>query len=245
MKQKIKIMKQRPQLSDEEIRSYMDFDRIVANRNLIVNKPKFHHWKWIVPTIAFIGIGAWLILTPLEKEEVRANANVEENSEPGVDNTPGSTPSNEVAATPAKDETAEDNTPVKKSSPPARQSDDDDKSEDKSAEKKSAEDIYTQAEPADGYSALYTYFNSNLIYPSEAIKDSVQGVQTVSFIINEEGKPEKIIIRQSLGEPFEKEARRLIENMPPWKPATLNGKPVPSQMSVPLTFQFEKVKVNR
>ena len=102
-----------------------------------------------------------------------------------------------------------------------------------------------QAEPADGYSALYAYFNSNLVYPSEALKDSIQGVETVSFVINTDGKPEKITIRQSLGEPFEKEARRLIENMPLWKPATLNGKAVPSQMSVPLTFQIQKVNVNR
>ena len=31
MKQKIKVMKEKPELSDDEIRSYMDFDRLVAN----------------------------------------------------------------------------------------------------------------------------------------------------------------------------------------------------------------------
>jgi hypothetical protein len=64
-------------------------------------------------------------------------------------------------------------------------------------------------------------------------------------VVNTDGKPENITIKQSLGEPFEKEARRLIENMPLWKPATLNGKPVSSQMSIPLTFQIQKVNVNR
>ena len=241
MKQKIKIMKQRPQLSDEEIRSYMDFDRLIANRKLIVNKPKFHHLKWIVPTIALIGVGAWLIFDPLAKEKQHNNVVVEKQAGSEANNTETPPPSNEESITaPVKEGTAEVEVAAKKSSPPVRQDNDN-----KTAEKKSAEDLYIQAEPADGYSALYVYFNSNLVYPSEALKDSIQGVETVSFVINTDGKPEKITIRQSLGEPFEKEARRLIENMPLWKPATLNGQPVPSQMSVPLNFQIQKVNVNR
>lgn len=102
--------------------------------------------------------------------------------------------------------------------------------------------VYVQAEPVDGYPALYQYFDSNLVYPQEALKDSVQGVITVSFVINREGKAENMEVKQSLGAPFEKEARRLIENMPPWKPATLNGKEVASKISVPLTFQIRSIK---
>ena len=73
MKQKIKIMKQRPQLSDEEIRSYMDFDRLLANRKLTANKPKFHPLNWIVPTIAFLTIGAWLVFSPVENDKQTDN----------------------------------------------------------------------------------------------------------------------------------------------------------------------------
>jgi protein TonB len=105
-------------------------------------------------------------------------------------------------------------------------------------------DIYVQAEPVDGYQQLYEYFNRHLTYPPAAIKDSVEGVQTVSFQINVEGKPEMIQVKQSLGVPFEIEAARLIENMPAWKPATLNGKPVASQVSLPLTFQLRRAKTN-
>ena len=61
MKQKIKIMEQRPQLSDEEIRSYMDFDRLMADKKLVANKPKYHYLKWIVPAIAVTGVITWLI----------------------------------------------------------------------------------------------------------------------------------------------------------------------------------------
>ena len=243
MKQKIKIMKQRPQLSDEEIRSYMDFDGLIANRKLAMNKSKFHLLKWIVPTIAFLTIGAWLIFNPVEDNK-QSDGVVAETNGTSAPNKPEKTPSSSeepaIVETEATKKTSDVGDLAKESSAPVLQNNDN-----KSTEKKSVEDIYVQAEPADGYSALYAYFNSNLVYPSEAIKDSIQGVETVSFVINQNGKPEKIMIRQSLGEPFEKEARRLIENMPLWKPATLNGKPVPSQMSIPLTFQIQKVNVNR
>lgn len=238
MKQKIKIMKEQPQLSDEEIRSYMNFDGLMASRKQALSKPKIHLLKWIIPSIAIIGVGAWLIFTPAE--------NVQQSQDPVLEEQPP------VTAAPAEDipssneqgvvSAVEEEKPVLKNEKPSATRKENDHQSD---EKKSPEDVYIQAEPIDGYSSLYAYFNSNLVYPSVAVKDSIQGVETVSFIINTDGKPEKITIKQSLGEPFEKEARRLIENMPQWKPATLNGKPVPSQMSVPLTFQIQKVNVNR
>jgi TonB family protein len=101
---------------------------------------------------------------------------------------------------------------------------------------------YVPAEPIKGYPELYSYFSNNLLYPKEAMKDSVQGVLTVSFIINKNGKPEKIEVANSLGTLLDQEAIRLIREMPEWKPAVLNGKPIPSRISLPITFQLVKVK---
>jgi hypothetical protein len=53
---------------------------------------------------------------------------------------------------------------------------------------------------------------------------------------------EQIEVEQSLGEEFEKESVRLIENMPEWKPAKLDGNPVRSRISIPLTFQIQKMR---
>ncbi|HMG91153.1 MAG TPA: TonB family protein [Chryseolinea sp.] len=241
MKQKIKIMEQRPQLSDEEIRSYMDFDRLMADKKLVASKPRYRYLKWVAPAIALTGVVAWLIFNyPAEKVEQPKNVTIEDaQNVPAKPSDP--VPSNEqVATSPQKEEPKV----VKKSAVESLSANQQEKLP-QATEKKLAEDIYVQAEPLNGYSDLYAYFNSNLVYPTEALKDSIQGVETVSFVVNTEGKPEKIAIKQSLGESFEKEARRLIENMPLWKPATLNGKPVPSQMSIPLTFQIQKVNVNR
>ena len=73
------------------------------------------------------------------------------------------------------------------------------------------------------------------------MKDSVQGIETVSFTIDQRGTPTLITITQSLGPLFDQEAIRVIREMPAWKPATLNGRPVASQLSVPLTFELKRI----
>ncbi|MFZ5999033.1 MAG: energy transducer TonB [Bacteroidota bacterium] len=97
---------------------------------------------------------------------------------------------------------------------------------------------YLQAEPLKGYPDLYDYFGRELHYPADAVQDSIQGVVSVSFIINTNGRPEQIKIQNSLGSLFDTEAIRLIENMPDWKPAQLNGKAVPAKVALPLTFRL-------
>lgn len=103
-------------------------------------------------------------------------------------------------------------------------------------------DVYLQAEPVEGYPHLYKYFNDQLSYPHEAAKDSIQGVVSVTFIVRPTGVVDHITITNSLGPLFDAEALRVMQGMPPWKPAQLNGKAVPSKMSVPLTFRIETTK---
>jgi TonB family protein len=99
---------------------------------------------------------------------------------------------------------------------------------------------YSEAEPVDGFAALYEYFDRELKYPPDALRDSVRGVLTVKFVIGTSGKPEQIKILNSLSPSCDKEALRLIENMPLWKPAMMNGRAVASNISIPLTFQFKQ-----
>jgi len=239
MKQKIKVMKEKPTLSDDEIRGYMDFDRLVSNVKIQSNPVKFSGlWKRLIPALAISGLLVWFIFYTEQDQEpdtayppvhelapTQTQSEMKPEEEANEENKGNVAPKeNPTSAVTTPDKTVTKN-PV-------------------SSEAGQANDIYVQAEPANGYPQLYEYFNHHLTYPPEAIKDSVEGVQTVSFQINVEGKPEKIQVKQSLGVPFEKEAARIIENMPAWKPATLNGKPVPSQVSLPLTFQLRQVKTN-
>ena len=71
----------------------------------------------------------------------------------------------------------------------------------------SVKSAFVPAEPIDGYPALYDYFSKELRYPEDALKDSIQGVTSVTFIINAQGKPEHVSTDRALPEAFDKEAR--------------------------------------
>lgn len=237
MKQKIKVMKEKPELSDDEIRSYMDFDRLVANAKTDTGTNKFPNiLKRVVPAIVISGILVWVIFFAAPDKEAEVTT-VPENTVNTPTQTQGTTDTPSGNEEP--DAVASEASPVLTPAPDKKVT-----TNPLPSDTGQAKEVYVQAEPVDGYSFLYDYFNSNLSYPPEAVKDSIEGVQTISFQINAEGKPEKIQVKQSLGGPFEKEAARLIENMPAWKPATLNGKPVASQVSLPLTFRLRKAKTN-
>jgi len=101
---------------------------------------------------------------------------------------------------------------------------------------------YVEAEPIPGFPKLYEYLNTKIIYPLQMVKDSIQGVESVSFVIDEKGNLGQIAILNSLGPLFDEETVRLLNQMPAWKPASLNGKPVGSRISLPLIFTVHASK---
>jgi len=98
------------------------------------------------------------------------------------------------------------------------------------------QDIYIKARPGGGFKALSTYLNNNLRYPEESFNNKVTGVVTVNFIIGAFGKIKDVRVVSGINPELDEEALRLIENMPGWKPAMLNGFPVKSRISIPINF---------
>ncbi len=244
MKQKIKIMKQHQQPSDEEIQSYMNFDRLLDSRKVALSSTRtMSVLKWSIPALTITTLIVWFFLA---KENPPATLVEESKKQSGPSNQIEQTPPS-VASDSSVSERREGSTSVEDEHKQAADAKISKPSLEtpvikKGSEPAQKESEYVQAEPAKGYSDLYDFFNANLEYPSDGLKDSIQGVQTISFVINTAGKPVQIQVVNSLGEPFDKESKRLIENMPAWKPATLNGKPVESKISIPITFQIQKVK---
>jgi TonB family protein len=233
MKQTIIIMKNSPELSDDEIRRYMNFDQLLAARNTKVKAARRSlAIKIAVPLLLASAFSVWYFVNHRNTPAREDANNTRTLTSPG--NVPDVTvPDSVKVATNSIPETSE--TPVPRKKPVV-------KTKPSEAEPVKiaprASDEYIQAEPMEGYASLYHYLNTELHYPTESLKDSIQGVETVSFTISTDGKPGNIVIVESLGESFDTEARRLIENMPAWKPAILNGIPVESKMSIPLTFQI-------
>ena len=88
-----------------------------------------------------------------------------------------------------------------------------------------------------GKQALATYLSQNVKYPKTAKKDKVSGDVLVNFIVTTQGTIDSVRVAQSVREDVDAEAVRVIRNMPPWKPATQNGKPVNTRLSLPIRFQ--------
>lgn len=253
MKSKIKIMKAKPEVNDDEIRSFMDFDKLLLQKEELSargNQRLLRNAGLIVMGVMVASV-IWYLVSPTN--EPATNSSDEKSTQQAMpENSPTiknklDSPSTNVAS-PAQETQEHKNDQkankilkaepgVEKSVPETEQS--------KPAETRSEESVvYVQAEPEAGYPALYGYFANELKYPVTALKDSIQGVVSVAFTISKDGKPERISIEQSLGAAFDEEAIRVIRNMPAWKPATYNGKPVATRLSVPLTFQIKKMRFN-
>jgi len=236
MKNKLQIMKNRPSVTDEEIRSYMNFDSVVNQ----YKAGKKNKQNWIRNTSVVLSILGISFLTYLYWPEtiVPTVMNVPSLNTPiAPDSTLSSTESEPVTA--YSDHTNQEsviNTDESVSEKPVASKQE--KAQFTKEETTVSTFLYAEAEPAGGYPNLYEYFSKELRYPAEALEDSIQGIVSVSFLIDQEGKPIQIKIVNSLGPAFDKEAQRLIENMPAWKPATLNGKAVAAKISLPFTFQI-------
>jgi TonB family protein len=250
MKQKIKIMKTKPELSDEEIGSYMDFETLVTNANRAHSSIKSYSIiKYSIPILVISAAVIWIIYNHDSTETAPGSSRIvmdegtkPVNPPPMHDATSKEVPlPNDAGKTSAP---KSENEPKKSNTPEIAPVDTKNPTSPRQDNHPATENVYIQAEPITGYTALYEYFNASLVYPEESVDNGIEGVLTVTFTVSPAGKPENIVVTQSLGEPFEKEAHRLIENMPDWKPATLNGKAVPSRISIPLTFQIKKVTVN-
>jgi TonB family protein len=239
MKQKIKIMNHKQQPSDEEIQGYMDFDRVLENRDIALHSSRLSTiFKWSVPVL----VGALVIIGFFMSQD-----NLSETVQP-MDQEPVQSPQS-AAPTPRVDSVRALEEEITKAAEPKKKADAPPPIVEKQPDEMSdnheppvKEEGYMQAEPLNGYPNLYDYFNATLVYPASALNDSIQGVQIISFVINKNGKVEQIEVEQSLGPEFEKESIRLIENMPEWKPAKLDGKPMSTRISIPITFQIQKIK---
>jgi TonB family protein len=249
MNKKIKIMKPAPQLSDEEIRSLMDFDKILTQRKAIIaRRNSFTRWAGWLGASTFLLLSIYFVtqrdVAPENLSTERGTSKIAEtvNRETQNDSMNAAKgikePQQPEILEPARGKDKD----IESQSMDVTKKYTDDTNDNSNAKEKNSEPIYLQAEPIEGYANLYDYLNKNLIYPTEPLPDSIDTSTTVSFIVTSEGRVDRISVTQSLGESYEKEVIRLIQNMPAWKPATLNGKPVPSRIALPLTFHIQRIK---
>ncbi|MCG8309137.1 MAG: energy transducer TonB [Cytophagales bacterium] len=84
-----------------------------------------------------------------------------------------------------------------------------------------------------GKDALFEYINSNIKYPEDVKRGNVY----IAFVVTKEGKIRDTRVVKGINESCDKEALRLIKNMPIWDPGMQQGKIVSSVYGLPIIFR--------
>lgn len=98
--------------------------------------------------------------------------------------------------------------------------------------------VQVSASPPGGMAGFNKTFISRFRTPD--IDSSVKKIQViVKFIVEKDGSLTDITVLRDPGYGAGKEAVRVLQNMPKWKPAVQNGKNVRSQFTLPITIQVQ------
>jgi len=87
-----------------------------------------------------------------------------------------------------------------------------------------------------GRKNLMNYLDTHIKYPEEARKAKIQGRVFVNFVIEKDGSISHIKILKGIGHGCDKEAVRVIKNMPRWARGEYKGEHISVNISLPLKF---------
>lgn len=90
-----------------------------------------------------------------------------------------------------------------------------------------------------GYKALLSYLSKNVKYPAIAQQNGIKGKVYVKFVVDEKGRIYNATIARGVDQALNKEALRVINSMPLWKPGMQGGKTVKVSYTVPINFVLQ------
>lgn len=102
-------------------------------------------------------------------------------------------------------------------------------------------DVLIKAYPLPDLQSFMQIIDSDLEYPKEGIKDSVEGFVRVFFKVDKQGIAQDFKINKSLGEAFDNEAIRVLKSHQDWEPASFNGQAVDSYFTIKIQFKYERL----
>lgn len=91
-----------------------------------------------------------------------------------------------------------------------------------------------------GMKAMLDFISKNIQYPESARQKGVQGKIIVKVVIDKDGSATQPILMRSVDSDLDKEALRIVELMPKWKPGTQRGKAVKVEYTFPVIFKLDK-----
>ena len=90
-----------------------------------------------------------------------------------------------------------------------------------------------------GELALRKYIAQAIKYPTIAQENGIQGKVFVNFVVDRDGSVSNAKIARGVDPSLDKEALRVVNGLPKWKPGKQRGKPVRVSYTVPISFQLQ------
>ena len=85
---------------------------------------------------------------------------------------------------------------------------------------------------------MMDFIKENLRYPTESRTMGVEGTVYVSFIVWADGKVSDATVIRGINESCDREAKRVVEMSPDWKPGKQSGRPVSVRFVLPIKFKL-------
>jgi len=98
--------------------------------------------------------------------------------------------------------------------------------------------VEQQPEFPGGEAELMKYLSKAIKYPAFCAENGIQGRITLSFTVERDGTISNIEVMRSPAEELSKEAVRVVQAMPKWKPGKQRGKAVRVKYVLPVTFRL-------
>lgn len=90
-----------------------------------------------------------------------------------------------------------------------------------------------------GTEALQKYLAQSVRYPVIAQENGIQGRVYIQFVINQNGEVTNATILRGVDPSLDREALRVVEAMPKWKPGKQRNRPVRVSYTVPINFVLQ------
>jgi TonB family protein len=99
-------------------------------------------------------------------------------------------------------------------------------------------DYFVRASYPKGDYGLQKAISSEIEYPARALKNDIQGVVIILFIVNKEGAVEDSEVIGSVNDYLDDEAIRVVETLDKWEPAKQHNREIKMRFRIPVRFEI-------
>jgi protein TonB len=83
------------------------------------------------------------------------------------------------------------------------------------------------------------YLSKNVKYPEDCKKEGIHGRVIVQFVVDQDGSIKNAMVVRGIHPSLDKEALRVVEAMPKWKPGKQDGQTVKVKYTIPVSFKLQ------